>query len=587
MINLAQVDSIPVVYTEEGPPLAGLVFRVGSADELLSQRGITHLIEHLALHRLGTTDYHFNGTTAPYFTSFFTRGDPAAVVAFLEQVVSSLNDLPIDRLDIEKGVLRTEEDGRSISMVRQLNLWRHGAVGRGASTYAELGLGGVHPYDLTRWVSRYFTRQNAALWFSGMEPPAGLRLNLPSGAREPIREAVSMLPTTPAFHPEFPQHIGLHGVVKRSTAAMVFAAVWQRELFRRMRQENGYCYTPTVDYSVSDATQAAIIAIADIAPELREAALGEFIDTLASLQWGELNPSVLEEVKTTSRSALTEAGAEASRLPGAAMDLLLGRPIMPIEALRAELEAVTPADLHAVAAEVATSALLLTPAGLTADWAGFARVPDTSEKAVTGRPFVPINDPDYTLVIGVDGVSVVNKAGPMTVLYQDCQAMLTRPDGARTLIGADGVICSIEPTLFTLPEGMLDTIDQHVPPDRVVRLPSRSPEQIPMPPQDRTGQAVPSDDSRSATEPGAYEAPSQPGAPVSRGLGPVARAGVIVAIVVLGILTAMLVLLTLALLIPAPDADPEGIVFVQVFFSVLAVACAGGIVGLSFLLRRH
>lgn len=588
MIKLGQIDGIPVVHTDDGPPLAGLVFRVGSADEMLSQRGITHLIEHLALHRLGTTDYHFNGTTAPFFTSFFTRGDQATAVSFLQQVVASLINLPIDRLEIERGVLRTEEDGRAMSVGRRLHLWRYGAVGLGAASYAELGLSGLHPHDLTRWVSRYFTRENAVLWFSGMELPTELRLGLPTGTRVPIVESVSMLPKTPAYHPELPQHLGLHAVVKRSTAAMVFSGVLQRELFRRMRQESGYCYTPMADYSVLEGDRAAIVAIADLAPELREAALGEFIDTLASLQWGDPNPSVLQEVKTSYASALTEPGAEAARLPGAAMDLLVGRPIIPVEALRAELDAVTSADLYSVAAEVGASALLLTPAGLDADWAGYARVPDTSEEAVNGRPFVPINDPSATLVIGVDGVTAVTSAGPLTVLYQDCQAMLMRPDGARTLIGSDGVNFTIEPTLFALPDGMLDIIDQHVPPERVVRLPARSPDQIPKPPPDPAGPAVPSDGGgQSGADSGASDPATQQAAAVSRRLGPGARAGVILAIVVLGLLDAFLLLMVLAAFFPDPSVDTNGLQIAQVFLSVLTAVCTGGIVALSLLLGRR
>jgi predicted Zn-dependent peptidase len=585
MIKLGQLDGVPVVHTDDGPPLAGLVFRVGSADELLSQRGITHLIEHLALHRLGTTDYHFNGTTAPYFTSFFTRGDQATAVSFLQQVATSLNNLPIDRLEIERGVLRTEEDGRALTIGRRMNLWRYGAVGLGATSYGELGLSGFHPHDLTRWVSRYFTRENAVLWFSGMELPTDLTLGLPTGTREPIVESVSVLPKTPAYHPELPQHLGLHAVVGRSTAAMVFAAVLQRELFRRMRQESGYCYTPTADYTVIDADRAAIVAIADLAPELREAALGEFIDTIASMQWGKLSPSLLEEVKTTFRTGLTEPGAEASRLPGAAMNLLLGRPIIPIDALRAEVDAVTIADLYVVAAEVAANALLLTPAGLEADWAGYARVSDISERAVNGRPFVPINNPGETLVIGVDGVTAATEAGPLTVLYEDCQAMLMRPDGARTLIGRDGVSFTIEPTLFALPDGMIDIIDQHVPPERVVRLPARSPDQIPMPPPDP---AAPSGDGeRSEAEPGAVEAAAQPTAAVSRRLGPAARAGVILAIVVLGLLDAFLLLLLLAAFFPDPSIDRNGLEIAQWFFAVLTAVCTGGIVALSVRLGRR
>ena len=50
----SSVDGVPVFWTESGDEmLAGLVFRVGRADESLARGGITHLVEHLALYPLG------------------------------------------------------------------------------------------------------------------------------------------------------------------------------------------------------------------------------------------------------------------------------------------------------------------------------------------------------------------------------------------------------------------------------------------------------------------------------------------------------------------------------------------------------
>ena len=64
MIRRLDVDGVPVLLgPTAGPMQAGLVFRVGFADEPLARRGITHLLEHLALYPLGLGDYHFNGTT--------------------------------------------------------------------------------------------------------------------------------------------------------------------------------------------------------------------------------------------------------------------------------------------------------------------------------------------------------------------------------------------------------------------------------------------------------------------------------------------------------------------------------------------
>lgn len=72
----ATVDGVPAVWLPgEGPLHAGLVFRVGRADESLARSGLTHLVEHLVLHGVGQSDYHFNGTTGPITTTFYGHGD--------------------------------------------------------------------------------------------------------------------------------------------------------------------------------------------------------------------------------------------------------------------------------------------------------------------------------------------------------------------------------------------------------------------------------------------------------------------------------------------------------------------------------
>ncbi len=50
-VQKTEVDGVPTVWApSEGELTAGLVFRVGRADETWARSGITHLVEHLALH---------------------------------------------------------------------------------------------------------------------------------------------------------------------------------------------------------------------------------------------------------------------------------------------------------------------------------------------------------------------------------------------------------------------------------------------------------------------------------------------------------------------------------------------------------
>ena len=99
MIEQSTVDGVTAVFTQRpGPTVIGLSFRVGMADETLATRGITHMVEHLALHRAGLSDYHANGSTGGSVTTFHVGGKTERAVEFIELACRSLNDLPLEPL---------------------------------------------------------------------------------------------------------------------------------------------------------------------------------------------------------------------------------------------------------------------------------------------------------------------------------------------------------------------------------------------------------------------------------------------------------------------------------------------------------
>jgi predicted Zn-dependent peptidase len=164
MIQQTVIDGVPVLFSPRpGPLSAGLVFRVGQADEILPNRGITHLVEHLALHHHGLSDYHYNGSTGQAYTDFSMSGSDSDVVAYLNGVCDTLLNLPLDRLEIEKEILRTEEAGRGRSSGEELALWRYGARGYGLVGYPELGVAQLRPEDVRYWADNWFVAGNAAL----------------------------------------------------------------------------------------------------------------------------------------------------------------------------------------------------------------------------------------------------------------------------------------------------------------------------------------------------------------------------------------------------------------------------------------
>jgi predicted Zn-dependent peptidase len=470
-IHHAEVDGVPVLFAHHpGPVRAGLIFRVGVADETLGRTGLTHLVEHLALHRQGLADYHFNGATKAAFTHFQVQGTEPEVVAYLHNVCVCLTNLPMERLETEKEILRAEEAGREAS---QLPMWRYGARGYGLASYPEFGVPQLRSDDVRQWAESWFTSDNAVLWIAGERIPAGLALRLPRGRRRPMPTVTSALPECPAYFSDGTGGILLDAVVGDRSAARLYAGVLGRALFRALRQEGGYSYTATAGYGSRRDGFALVTAFADALPEKQDAVLGEFVDVLAGFQVGRIEQADLDAVRAHADAALTAPDAAAQRLPAAAELLLAGRPPHGLDQLRAELWAATLPDLHAVAREAADTALAQVPRGERLDWAGFAPAPVHSSYAVEGRHFAAASGDGTTLVVGREGVSLVGNGGPATVLYRACAARLGWPDGGRRLIGDDGLSVPVEPELYGVDPQTLAGIDAAVPPSSVVWLPPR------------------------------------------------------------------------------------------------------------------
>ncbi|MER6344447.1 M16 family metallopeptidase [Streptomyces sp. NPDC001595] len=486
LVSHTTTQGVPTLYAPaQGEITAGLFFRVGRADETLATSGITHLVEHLALHRLGLSDLHHNGTTANVYTLFHVTGGEEEVVAHLNAVCAALRDLPLDRLETEKEILRTEAAGRGQGPSSQLPLWRYGARGHGLSSYRELGTWSLTPDQVRHWAETRFTRDNAVLWITSDHVPEGLDLTLPAGSRIPAPAPTCALPVTPAYIHGDDGHVVLTSVLRRTTAAAVFADVLGRALFQDLRQEGGYSYTAEADYSPRDADFATLTAYADALPRKQDAVVGGFVDTLARLRAGRIEQAELDAVRGKILKMYDVPDLGAAALPSYALSLLLGHRVLSPEGHRAELAAVTVEDLREVAREAWDSALLQVP-GRGADWAGFTLAPQYSADALTGTRHSSLEDERVTLVIGAEGVSLLTPGGPVTVRYDACAAMSARPDGSRVLTGHDGFSVTVEPTLYKgLTPERIAALDAAVPPGAVVRLPARDPEDIPRPSERR------------------------------------------------------------------------------------------------------
>ncbi|NUU16141.1 insulinase family protein [Cellulomonas humilata] len=480
-IDWTRLDGVPTLFAPQpGPITAGLFFRVGTADETLATAGLTHVVEHLALFDQNLTEVHHNGVTTDTYTLFHVTGARHEVVSFLDGVCSALRNLPVHRLETEKGILRAEASRRGGSPLAPMRLWRFGAGGLGLQGYDEIGLGRLTPEDARAWARTRFTRENAVLFVTDETVPAELGLDLLPGSRMPVPVMPSALPQRPAYFVGRDGHIGLDSIVRRSPAAVLLARIAGRALFRDLRQEGGYSYTATSDYTPWNAELATLTLYADALPDLQDAAVGAFVDTVAGLRRGPLE----KELETARAALIAEydlPDKAARMLPAYALDLLWGSTIYGPEQGLARLEEVTEADLREVSHELWSDALVQVPMG-GLEWAGLTPAPTWSTSAVAGRRF-PRAEPDVALVVGDDGISLTTVRGAVTVLFGECVAMTTRPDGARFLTGADGFTVAVEPTLHPglTADVVGQLIDARVPAHLTIHLPPRAPESIPQP----------------------------------------------------------------------------------------------------------
>lgn len=485
------VDGVPFLFLERpGLTEAGLAFRVGMADEPLPMRGVTHLVEHLALFPQVTDDYHSNGATSETTTLFHMRGRDNEVVSFVNGVCQALSDLPLHRLAAEKDILRTEENGRGGSLRDAILVNRHGAVGYGASGYDELGVHGLTEQRITAWTRYWFTRGNVVGWIAGERMPPGLRLELPDGDRRPAPTVTSALAGTPAYFSSAADIVVWDAVVRRGPAAAAFARVLGRELFRTLRRDNALCYTADAVYLSRCADFATVTAVTDSLPDKQPAVIGGIVDLLAGIQLTGVEPADLAGVCALMERELNDPDTASQRLVADAVNLLRGVPIKTVEDRCRDIRAVTVDDLSRVAREAMSTALFQIPSGHRLDWAGYVTAPTESTDHVEGREFPAINRERIVITVGERGAALRVPDTTITVRYDQCVAVLAWPDGARRLVGADGFMVHIEPTLFRLDPTTIPAIDAATAALRV-DMPAR--DEIPVPPDSEMREATEDD----------------------------------------------------------------------------------------------
>jgi len=478
-ISRTSLGSVPVFFAEgPPPPQAALIFRVGRVDERLSTSGITHLVEHLALFPIGDQPYRYNGTVAGLQTVFSVAGSPTEIGQFFEKVTASLRKLPLDRLQFEARILRTEAASRRPGFIDHLLGRRYGPKQWGLSAYDEYGLNDPDPSAVQAWADQWFTAGNAALWISGSEVPS-FSLELPDGPRkEPPVVPDSPIPL-PAWLSSSSDGVGMCMVAARSTAFLLLQGLLGKRARTRLRYGEAVSYHVSTNYVPLSRDLAHFAIWADALPESALAVTSGLLEVVDQLAADGPRVDELKSALSITKKELADPVMVFILLNAAATNELLGSEDLSAAQIFQELEAATPQDLAQQLSRAWETAIVAVPHGVAMPEPRFTRVPSWSSHQIRGRrydlrkPPLDANDA-YWLVVSDEGISVIRASGKcVTVLYQDCAALLRWTDGRRTLIGNDGFVVDVFPAELRGGEALYYEIDGRLPANLVVPMGDR------------------------------------------------------------------------------------------------------------------
>ena len=479
-VHVGEVDGIRTVWAEApGEFSGGIVVRVGHVDETLPSRGLTHMLEHLALFGLDRPGEHSNGHVDATTLTLHSSGTPEDVAQFLNRAARQLVDPPVARLADEKGVLRAEAAGRSQHPLNEITAWRWGAQTYGLEVTNELGVRAMTAEAVREWAATRIGRRNAVLWFTG-PPPAGLDLALPEGEERPAPDPYrSPLPSFPAYLVSQAPGVIVHGLVRRSPAAVTAASVLRSRLLDDLRTSRAASYSPEVGYRPLTGGAAAVVAFADVV-EGREDVVAERVPAALA----EIIADGPTEQELSARRAEVRRGPEmpgfaGARVTSVAWDVLHGGRVQTMEEILADADQVTADQVATAAGDVRRDALLQIPVGVQLPPFPWVKAPDSLSPPVEpGRSFRFLGG-DVRLVVAPEGVTVTGRELVLTVRRENIAALGRWEDGGRLLIGTDGIHLTVEPTIWRAGRKAVEIIDATVPDEVTVDLGTRPDESVP------------------------------------------------------------------------------------------------------------
>lgn len=471
------IDGVPLYsWASRGQSTIAIMFRVGRADEVFGKMGISHVVEHLALHAVRRAPYPFNGQVSAATTVFTATGSPDQLAEFATAVCASLRSLPLDRFRPELGVLTAESVGRAPDALIHLLSLHCGHDGYGTLNLPEFGLQRLGEKDVASWAAERFTQANAVVWIAGELPPR-LRLELPAGRRMPFPEP-RVLPDlrTPSCFETTSNAVALSAIRPWTPplgAAMLAAG---ERLSETLRYDKGISYRTHAGVTRLTARTVHLVLAADCLRACEDQAAELLVGVLSEISRTGRIAAELDRALQAMRNVYASEQGVQHLLHEWAFWELAGVEGTPVASSVAAMERASPAEIGDAAKGALESSLLVVPRGCTPDIQRFPSHPRQQPSVVAGRKFRHCNAALFQLgrqtnyvVVGRAGVSHADERGEVTtVLFNACAGLLKTSDELRVLIGSDRQVMYLRAQDWRDGHELLTLIDTAVPDDRTV-----------------------------------------------------------------------------------------------------------------------
>lgn len=380
-----EVDGVTTLWEDlPGPFTASLIFGVGARDTTFRTAQLAHLVEHLALVDLPKTHVYWNGSVDLDCTDFISSGDVDEVAKVLAHVCRNLASPPLHEVQRELRVLAREDSSPTSRALSWAMARRHGLRGPGVTHTRGAGDGPLTDDVVRAFISRYFVQQNAVLVLS-QPPPAPLRLDLPSGARNVRAEVPRTGGLLPGLiHGETPHAVLSFELPDAPVAVPAMMRILDARILEEARHRRGLIYDTNIEAGYLGVTGQLVAVDADSEESASSEVLHIMWTALNDLATNGPSAEELDLVRKGYEAYLDDITARFSWLEGRARTFVYRGELETEEELRSRYERLDASQVR--------------------DWAAFARrttlagVPEPLREPLVGLPDLTAADvpPTFT-----------------------------------------------------------------------------------------------------------------------------------------------------------------------------------------------